>query len=126
MLYVEASLPLLPSECDLLHALLNEKIARGGTAGAHRRPAGDAACTRSGPVASVVPALEWSESGFASGWQVLPRLRFPWCMRALATSRARCHLAPAHPLHSRSPCPAVPRYASLSSRPPLPLRCAAR
>ncbi len=77
MLYVEASLPLQPCECHLLRSLLNEKIARG-------REASHPPTSPGGPVLSVVPALEWSESGFAIGWQVprMPCLML-WLPRAL-------------------------------------------
>ena len=80
VLYVESSLPLQPAECHLLRSLLNEKIARGREAAHPPTSPGE-------PVLSVVPALEWSESGFAIGWQVLPATA-PVLSDAVAASRA--------------------------------------
>ena len=63
VIYVESSLPLSPSECDLLMELLNRRIAIG-------RASSETHVQEKGPVLAVTPALEWSDSGFGRGWQV--------------------------------------------------------
>lgn len=85
VIYGTSSLPLQPSECDLLRMLINKRIALAQTAGARRRsawfpPAGGKAAAgtsgddaESGPVLSVTCAVDRSESGnlFSRGWQAM-------------------------------------------------------
>ena len=68
LIYCASTLPLQPSECDLLRTLLNQRIALRE---AERRRSA-AASAVANCVLVVAPALERSASGllFGRGWQV--------------------------------------------------------